>query len=178
MLEWSASEGQNIAKIDSIFQYRGIVRTLTIAAKVKGDVTSLSKILQIWSTKIEQTISIKEIDLVMPCPSSLWSRVHGRIDIAWFLATAISYKYQIRFARPPRSIYWNTKKRSQTERPIEANLVLDADSTKLVSARGSTKHCLIVDDVVTSGVTLKSCIEKASALGFDRFSSLTFARAR
>ena len=178
MLEWSKSEGQNIAKIDSLFQYGGIVRSLTIDAKVKGDISSLNKILQIWSTQIEHAVSFKEIDLVMPCPSSLWSRMHGRIDIAWFLATAISYKFQIKFVRPPRSIYWNTKKRSQTERPIETNLVVPSGTTKSSFVGKSRNHCLIVDDVVTTGVTLRSCIEEASKLGYDKFSSITFARAR
>jgi predicted amidophosphoribosyltransferase len=175
-LEWSMANNRSLAKIDSLFWYSGIVRNLTINAKVKGDISALNRILQIWNAELDAD-AIKDIDAVIPCPSSLWSRIHGRIDIAWFLAAKIAQKHRIKFLRPPRAIYWNMKKRSQTERPLDTTLVVPEEPTKLITNR-SQNHCLILDDVVTTGTTLKTCIEHASKLNFHTFTCLTFARAR
>jgi predicted amidophosphoribosyltransferase len=177
-LEWTSLSGASHAKIDSLFWYSGVIRSLTIASKVKGDLPALNSILQIWSAQIEETISLNGITSVMPCPSSLWSRLHGRVDIAWFLAARIAHRYKIKFVRPPRHIHWSIKKRSQTERPTIENLVVAVSSLKTQPTSKEQHHCLIVDDVVTTGSTLKTCIEHASKKGIDKFSSLTFARAR
>jgi predicted amidophosphoribosyltransferase len=177
-LEWAYLVGANHAKIDSLFWYSGVVRSLTIAAKVKGDLSALSSILRIWSAQIEESSSLIDITSVMPCPSSLWSRLHGRIDIAWFLATEIAHRYKLKFVRPPRQIHWSIKKRSQTERPTDENLVVTVGSLKTQSAPIAQHHCLLVDDVVTTGSTLKKCIEHASKMGTKKFSCLTFSRAR
>jgi predicted amidophosphoribosyltransferase len=176
-VEWSSNDQKSTAKIESLYRYNGIVRSLTISAKVKGDISALNRLLKIWDSELKAD-AFAGINAVMPCPSSLWSRVHGRVDIAWFLAARIAKKYQISFLRPPRALYWNLQKRSQKERPSETNLVVQKGTNKLDYIGNSQRHCLIIDDVVTTGKTLKTCIEYAAKLDFDRFSCLTFARAR
>ena len=175
-IEWSTNDQRGTAKIESLYKYYGIVRSLTISAKVKGDIYALNRMLKIWDAELRAE-AFAEINAVMPCPSSLWSRLHGRVDIAWFLAEKIACKHQIKFLRPPRAIYWNFQKRSHKERPLETNLVVPEDTNKMQRI-SSQRHCLIIDDVVTTGKTLKTCIEYASKMDFDRFSCLTFARAR
>ena len=177
-LNWQTPTSQRVSKVDSLFWYTGAIRALTINAKVKGDTSSLNRILQIWSAELENKSLFTGIDSVMPCPSSLWSRLHGRVDIAWFLAEKIAKKYEVKFIRPPRQLYWKMKKRSQTERPFESNLVVTDDAHGKDEDQAGQGHCLIVDDVVTTGTTLKTCIEYAARQRMGRFSSLTFARAR
>ncbi len=177
-LHWQAPVNQQVAKVHSLFWYNGVVRSLTIKAKVKGDMSSLNRILQIWSAELENKSLFPDIDAVMPCPSSLWSRLHGRIDIAWFLAEKIAKRYEVKFLRPPKELYWKLKKRSQMERPEGSNLVETDGVHRQASDQKNMGHCLIVDDIVTTGSTLKTCIEHASKLGIGKFSSLTFARAR
>jgi predicted amidophosphoribosyltransferase len=176
-IEWSVNAQMCRAKIESLYRYSGIVRSLTISAKVKGDISALNRMLKIWDAELRAD-AFAGINAVMPCPSSLWSRLHGRVDIAWLLAAKIARKYQINFLRPPRAIYWNMQKRSQKERPLATNLLVPEDTSKMDLISCVQRHCLIIDDVVTTGKTLKTCIEHASQMNFDRFSCLTFARAR
>jgi len=177
-IEWASTEGGNTAKVDSLFWYRGTVRSLIIAAKVKNDISALKTLLQIYLAEIERKSGTLDFNYVMPCPSSLWSRIHGKIDVAWFLAENMARIYKIEFIRPPRRIYWNLKKRSQTERPTDTSLVGPNSSITPIAPTCFQSHCLIIDDVVTTGTTLKRCIENAPKLNVGSFSCLTFARAR
>lgn len=166
-----------------MFWYSGIVRRLIIAAKVKSDITALKRLMTIWGTELSKVPMIQNMHAVMPCPSSLWSRLHGRIDVTWFLAERISSIYRIPMVLPPRHTYWKMKKRSQTLRPVD-KLLATAEPTSADSFQScqhyseNRKYCLVVDDVVTTGTTLKTCISAAKMCTDFQFATLTFSKAR
>jgi hypothetical protein len=98
MQELSADKGTTVSlpwtrgdtEVHSFFWYAGAVRRQIIGAKAGGDIHALKGIVKVWAKELSDLPIIKEVDSVMPCPSSLWSRMHGRIDIAWFLAAHAS----------------------------------------------------------------------------------------
>lgn len=165
--------------VTSRFAYRGIVRDTIIAAKVKGDHTAISRLLAIWKDAARLEYRGQTFTCVIPCPSSLWSRMHGRVDIAWLLAEQVANELRIPLLRPPRKLYWRLRKQARTERPVD-NLLITSESTRAQQQLGESfsKHVLIVDDVVTTGATIRQCSDAISTTENARFSALTFARSR
>lgn len=178
-ISWNSDRGIMHAGVHSLFAYRGQVRRHIIAAKVQGDHTAVGRLLAVWGDALTKIPDIEGISAVMPCPSSLWGRLRGRLDLAWMLAEHTSRQFGLPLVRPPRRLYWRLHKRARLERPVDNLLINLWENGPVATPQGNFHHrCLLIDDVVTTGATIKHCLEAASANFTYHFSIVTLARAR
>lgn len=87
----------------------------------------------------------------MPAASSLFSRLYGRYDLAWFLAKSLARASGAKFIVPPRAFYFSLEKRSRKKREEELFPLFS-----LLKPQEGKPRLLLVDDVLTTGYTLKA----------------------
>jgi len=135
-------------QIKSILFYNDTSRELILKAKVRKNLVAAETLMQILIQSDETKKLLQTIDFVMPAPSSVFSRIYGRFDLAWIFAERISSLYRKTFLSPPFRLYWNFKKRSFIKR--------DQDFFFPPSTLSCDKapSLLIIDDIVTTGKTL------------------------
>jgi predicted amidophosphoribosyltransferase len=143
----------------SLFRYAGIVKTLIHQAKIAGNPTALATILKLWR---EANISSKTFIAICPAPSSLYSRITGKIDIAAHLGHDLHQRFGTPMIMPPKEMFYRWRKQTASQRSSVLELARKpADSATI----------LVVDDVITTGET----IQRFDALFPERISYLTFA---
>jgi predicted amidophosphoribosyltransferase len=97
---------------------------------------------------------MKEIQYVMPAPSSLWGRIRGKVDIPWHVAKALCHTHGVKFLAPPFTLRWRWCKQAHCKRTKGFFYYThSAEDFSLPSV-------LLVDDVATSGETLRRVAEK------------------
>lgn len=96
---------------------------------------------------------VKASDAVMPCPSSLWSRVWGKLDIAGILAQAICQKYSKEYLCAPYHMGFNWQKRSRKKSRAPEDKEAFTSQYRYPLAK-EIQSVLLIDDVMTSGHTL------------------------
>lgn len=155
------------ANLFSIYSYSSLIRELIIRAKVHRDLRALETIkkLVLSSQKIKRIA--KGMDLIIPAPSNMMSRLKGKIDIAWVLADAIAKDVGKELHSPPRSTLWRMRKQAKKKNRDQIILQLPQNL--------SGKKILLVDDVITSGETMQSL---ANHYTDHQVTILTFASAR
>ncbi len=139
----------------SLYKYEKALRQTIVAAKIKNERRSLNSLLILMEeNKLSQKLA-SEVDLIMPAPSSLWSRARGRFDLAWFLSNSLSKKYHKPIGSPPLKLAWRLKKQAQKKR-----LQSSFNSSSFTKQKSNKSSLLLIDDVVTTGFTLnRVCLE-------------------
>lgn len=99
---------------------------------------------------------------VMPCPSSLWGRLRGRLDLAAWLATHFADHYQLPLMMPPWHLRFRLRKRATSGKKslatptvirglaVQGLAVNPLDQTPV----HKVKPIVLVDDVLTTGQTM------------------------
>lgn len=146
-----------------LYRYQGIIRRLIIQAKVKGVGIALDTITDMVFHAPQVREYLDWAEVIVPAPSSLWGRFHGRLDVAGVVAVRLG-QWQKRPIYALRS--WKMQKRAfiaADERIIEENYrcgifeknEINQDDKGVVQNIFS-KRILMVDDIVTSGFTMAS----------------------
>ncbi len=140
----------NLVSIQSLWPYDSLVRQLVLHAKVQNRFSILHFLgLKMLEATILSPGPIRE-QYIMPAPSSLWGRLRGRFDIAYWLAKKLSDSLQKQIVLTDSSQYWRLKKRaalSQKNRPENISYSpVDNQESKI-------SDILLIDDVVTTGWT-------------------------
>lgn len=173
----------------TLFRYQGLVRDLVLRAKVGGDHRALALIEEILATSPVVGRAVTDCDALMACPSSLWGRWHGRLDIAGCVATRLAVDARKRLLPAPPELFWRWRKQalshgssarpaSQLWRgPWPERAALRWTTQMASLGDPSTIRILMIDDVVTTGKTLDRCAATLAEHGFESCRALTFAAA-
>ena len=176
-------------QLTTIFRYQGIVRDWVLRAKVGGDQRALALIEEALATSPAAQRAIATCDVLMPCPSSLWGRWHGRLDISGCAATRLSVEARKPLATAPPSLFWRWRKQahSHSDPPTAARDVWKGPRPAAANARWQKQmqrlkplepmRVLLVDDVATTGKTLDRLAAALSDQGYEACGALTFAAA-
>jgi predicted amidophosphoribosyltransferase len=147
----------HLSDIHAVYQYDAAVRRLIHLAKIQGDLRALRLIEHLIRTSTTLRNIGPWADAVMPAPSSLWSRVRGRLDLAYLVASICSVNLNIPLWPPPVHLQYRWAKssfRSKHERqpitPTRWRVTHHRQNDQPV------EHLLLVDDVYTSGLTLRN----------------------
>lgn len=146
----------------SHYSYSTSIRKLILDTKITKNFSSL-KFLCHQILESESLLQLSTLaENVMPCPSSLWSRSRGKFDIAGVLAKEISLKYGLNYCKPPWKLSFEIRKRAMLN-PKEK--YSRAKEPIFKSVEKKYKNMLFIDDVITTGTTLR-CLK--SYLNIDR----------
>ncbi len=152
----------------SLFIYNGTLRKLVLAAKIKGNSHCLAYFLAQIAQNKRAKHELEQCEEIIPAPSSLYSRLKGRTDVAYFLASALAKKHGKKLQLAPQSLYWQLQKQSQKKQ--RTPLLLAPSDKKF-------KPALIVDDVITSGYTFQKIAKSLKDRSF-RFLVIGDGRTR
>ena len=120
---------------------------------------------------------LKECDVAVPVPLH-WRRLHMRrynqsAELARWLCRGEAIEYQpealVRTRRTRQQVGLNSQER---ERNVQGAFRVEKDKRPLIEGR----RILIVDDVYTSGATVKACARALRRAGAEAIDVLTFAR--
>jgi predicted amidophosphoribosyltransferase len=166
-----------------LYQYEGLIRSLVIRAKVTNDAVAAGFVVRYIMTAWQRDQKDEDLRLVIPAPPSFWGRIRGRIDLAELVAwsfgslghpvlsvipggplrskragrnTLIDRKFLKTDFFNKNIFYFNEKRRSQA----------------LISRY---KQILVVDDVLTTGLTMGSVFNQLEELGAQSVAGLVFA---
>jgi predicted amidophosphoribosyltransferase len=152
----------------SLFRYQGPVRQLIRRAKAQEDHRALSVLVRLFLDRDESLDEAARCDVIVPCPSSLWSRCRGRLDVAWRLAEALAKRTAKPILAAPWHLHWRTLKQARLSgraRRLQGRALGSFGAGRFAAhaascfarrleALGDPTRVLIVDDVVTTGMTL------------------------
>lgn len=152
----------------ALYGYRDPLRSLVVKAKAATSISAANILSQCFAMSPRAQELLDWCDLVVVAPSSLWSRLRGRMDLAYHLADALQSsrppKERRQVASAPWHMYWRTFKRAQRSRAMRN---IDQRqffrlSRPLVSRWGQRllrhKRVLVIDDIMTSGLTLSELL--------------------
>jgi len=156
------------AEFQSLYRYNSSIRSLILKVKIEGNYRALACLKYLFLNSPLSDEMVEKCDRIIPAPSSLWSRLRGRIDLAWMLGDSLAGTHKLSLRPAPLQLHWQLKKRSQLSNREKLASCSPLDET------AGEKSVLIVDDVVTSGYTLR---RTATALKGENCRFLTLASA-
>lgn len=147
----------------SLFFYNGEAnyRKIPHSIKYHGNISLGRAFGDMLGQKIAEAGHLADIDLVVPVPlhwTRAWSRGYNQAEV---IATSIAKRLNSKLSSD--LLYRRRKTRTQTKLDVgkKATNVENAFAIRSKglekAVRGNARHILIVDDVFTTGATLKAC---------------------
>ena len=164
----------------ALYPYVPPLRDLVLQVKIAGSLRARHAVLHL----LDNNLRLPSAQIIMPAPSSLWSRMRGRHDLAWMLARHIAQQTGAQLLEAPLFTHWRLRKQAK-DRQSELYRVprLPARLLKLCLPRVAGKKILLVDDVITSGATMRRLAalfpdNEVSAFAFCMSPTNTFVRRK
>lgn len=156
----------------SLARYEGVIRESVHALKY-GDNLSLGDMF----TDRLAGIALREswlLDLVIPVPLSPMRRAQRGYNQSALLARPVAFRLGVRYA--PEGLRRIRNTQSQVELPAAQRRENVRDAFRAVPVLVSGKRVLLVDDVTTTGSTIKECALALRDAGAAAVYCLTLAR--
>ncbi|MEY4631883.1 MAG: hypothetical protein RIQ81_2003 [Pseudomonadota bacterium] len=163
-----------------LFFYEGVIRDLIVQAKSRGDPCSFMGCWQLFSADIRTSDAVYWADVVAAVPPSFWTRIRGRPHLGSMLANQLARTYRKRWLQIDSRVFWRIRKQAlKTGRQRRAPWTASKSGHDSNSAspfrvrlnkslrRQPYRHVLIIDDVMTTGVTA-TAIARAVEEQFER----------
>lgn len=185
-------------KVQVGFHYRSIVRTLILRAKVKNEASAAAALTAALQGRLWHNLAPFNAPscFVLSAPSSLRSRLGGRFDLA-SLVCAESFPRASRWAQGLPGSFWRIKRagrnRNRNAWAVNSNVLLpqwlNFLKTGMISSKkspfyddfqrkvSSAESILVVDDVLTTGLTMGTLFDQLKSLGAQRIEGLVLAAA-
>jgi predicted amidophosphoribosyltransferase len=173
------------ARVRVIFPYEGLVRRLIMRSKVKNDAVAAGVICHIVKNALSSDVDFMPYaeHLIIPAPASTWGRVRGRFDLAELLVRTVFTHDQIvqtllpRLALKAKRAGRNAHDLSRTGRHSLNNKNFNVFNkiASLESLISGAKRILVVDDVMTTGLTMRTIFNQLKELGAQSVEGLVIA---
>ena len=152
-------ENSNINNVSTLFYYETNTELQELIHNLKyRNQTELGKIIGEWhASKLLESEDFKSIDFVVPVPihsKKLRKRGYDQLETyGKTLATKLNAIYTTKILKKTK----NTKTQSKYSRKERFENILN--SIALSKTNVENKHLLLIDDVITTGATLKACVK-------------------
>lgn len=181
-------------KVHVGFRYRSTIRAMLLRAKVKNEVPALAALIFILKHVLGNQLRTfnDPACLVIPAPSSLWSRVTGRFDVARVMSVTM-FPLAANLDGPLPGSFWRRKRAGRNVEigqkssqqvtgaihdffkktmnyQVEFNECID-----LQRKVSSASRILVIDDVLTTGLTMGTLFHQLKTLGAHRIEGLILA---
>lgn len=167
--EWRGLLTQNI----SIFHYNDFLKDLLAQFKFRGDHELVKIFAQLIQTKFKQTFDQKAPPIIIPVPLSPERLYERGFNQAQSLACLLSQQ-------PIAEILDRTHTEKQSKKKRSERLVTDSPfhlKPGINFAQYKNKNLLIIDDIYTTGTTLRQIAKVLQPLSPNAIRSLTLARS-
>lgn len=163
------------ARARAVFRYDDASRALVLKLKYH-DQTQLAAVYDTWLVKAGREL-ITESDAIVPVPLYYWRFVGRRYNQSALLAQTLSQKSGIRtipdaLMRTRATLSQSGLSRKQREDNVKGAFTINPKFRDAVKG----KTILLIDDVMTTGVTLNECTKALVKAGAMRVNVLTLAR--
>lgn len=139
------------ADLSALFRYHGILRSVILRGKVNNENTSYQALCDLFTGHPAVIAAGLQADVIIPAPSSLWGRLRGRFDLAQGMALALGTALDRPVELFPTAYYFNYRKRAGKNRDAKTMTLASSKNLK----RWQSKSILLIDDIITTGFTLK-----------------------
>ena len=179
------TEVVHLSNVHIIFEYAGMIRDLIWKAKIKNDPVALGLLLRFSRQHaLGQLNTFNDpLTLVCPAPASFWGRLRGRFDVAEMFARTCFPRASILTGSAAGGIF-RAKRAGRNSKNVSNGLIRIKSLFNSISSNGSNalieristaKRILVVDDVMTSGFTMKTQISQLKELGAQSVYGLVIA---
>lgn len=154
--------------------YERPLRELILEFKFKGSPRAQEFLLDLFVSGAERHFPERPFEAIVPVPLHPWRRFQREFNQAEVLAEALSRKWSLpHLPRVLRRVGWRPPQSRLSGKWRAENL----GKTFRAGERGvEGLRVLLVDDVMTTGLTLSTCAEILVESGARRVSALTLAR--
>jgi predicted amidophosphoribosyltransferase len=145
-----------------VLPYAGEPRRWIHRAKVTGEPRVVLALAEMFAREARVIEAARGCDGVMAAPSSLWGRLRGRFDLAGALAESLARALGKPLVVAPSRLFWSWRKKAMSRHRPRSDGWAEILLKTMVNTRSGewsppvgVKRVLVVDDVVTTGTTLK-----------------------
>ena len=159
--QFTVTRGVDRLPVLSLARYNRPIASLILRAKIRGDLRALGLIEEWVEDEAVRAWTVGCV-AVMAAPSSLWGRLRGKLDLAAVAAARLATVHGLDLQRAPLGRFWRLKKRAMMSRTVRRRTATIPEEQPGPSRSDSRGPLLIVDDVVTTGLTLCSLLPFAA----------------
>ena len=135
----------------ALYPYVPPLRDLVLRVKIEGSLRARQAVMHL----LNHHRRLPRAQVIVPAPSSLWSRLRGRHDLAWMIASNLAQRSGAKLIEAPLFTQWRRHKQARQRRSEFYHLPsLPPRILKLLLPRVAGQTILLVDDVITSGATM------------------------
>ncbi len=169
-----------IGRVDDSLKYRGVVRKILKEIKYRGTYDMVREVVKLWDPRISDQCAVYGQRMVVTAVP-MWEgkkRLRG-FNQAELIAREVARRCEVVYVELLRRTRVTTPmyglKRWEREVNVEGAFEV-RDQCMVQSLQDSNTTVILVDDVWTSGATMRECVRTLKLAGFTQVLCMTLAR--